>query len=106
MAAPTWLRAGALAAALAGGGTACGDGAVSTSEGVEAFNRVAEARQVRLVCPEKVDRGAEEMDCTLHGTKTGKTAVVKMTAMDDKEEVPDAVDGRAFRSAVEQVSQP
>ncbi len=72
---------------------------------METFNRVAEARQVKLICPEEVDKGAE-FECTLEGTNTGKTAKVKMEAISDEDDFLDAADGPAFKNAVEQVTQP
>ncbi len=105
------VRGGALAVALAAATAAvavagaCGGGAVSTETPVETFNRVAEARNVRLECPEEVDKG-KEFDCTLHGTRTGKTATVRIEGLSDKDAVVDAADGAAFNNAVQQVTQP
>ncbi len=98
------LRASALATALATVG-ACGNGTVATRTPVETFNRVAEARDVKLACPEEVDKG-KEFDCTLQGTRTGKTATVKMEGLGDKDAVVNAADGPAFNNAVQQVTRP
>ena len=100
------VRASALAVAIATGGAACGDDTVATKTAVEGFNRAAEPRDVRLMCPEEIDKGAEEMDCTLQGTKTGKTAKVKMEAISDESQFLETTDGPAFNNAVEQVTQP
>ncbi len=78
---------------------------MSTRTAVETFNRVAEARQVKIMCPEEVDKGAE-FECTLQGTNTGKTAQVRMEAMNDEDDYLDAADGPAFNNAVQQVTQP
>jgi hypothetical protein len=94
-----------LAAVVAAVMGACGNGTVATRTPVENFNRVAEARDVKLVCPEEVDKG-KQFDCTLQGTKTGKTATVRMEGLDDKDAVVNAADGPAFISAVQQVTQP
>ncbi len=99
--------AGALAVVAAAGGAGCGgDDTVSSTKAVEAFNRVAEARNVRLMCPEDVNKKVKEIDCTLQGTKTGKTATVKMRAIGEETDFLDAVDGNEFRNAVERVTQP
>ncbi|MDQ3571040.1 MAG: hypothetical protein M3396_10580 [Actinomycetota bacterium] len=91
---------------MAAGGVACGDDTIATKTAVEGFNRAAEPRDVRLMCPEEIDKGVKEMDCTLQGTKTGKTAAVKMEAISDESEFLETTDGAAFRNAVEQVTQP
>lgn len=92
-----------LAAVVAAVVGACGNGTVATRTPVETFNRQSD--EVKLVCPEEVDKG-EQFDCTLQGTKTGKTATVRMEGLDDKDTVVDAADGPAFNSAVQQVKQP
>ena len=73
---------------------------------MDTFNRVAEARQVKLMCPEKIDKGIERFECTLQGTNTGKTAKVQMEAISDEDDYLNAADGPAFKNAVEQVTQP
>ncbi len=85
---------------------ACGDDTVDTKTAVERFNQTAASRGVRLMCPEELDKGVKEMDCTLEGTKTGKTAGVKMEAISDESDFPETTDGAAFTNAVEQVTRP
>ena len=100
------LCAAVLAVAVAAGGAGCGDDTVSSSKAVEAFNRVAAARNVKLMCPEELDKGLDQIDCTLQGTKTGKTAPVKMRGIDTEDDFLDAVDGNEFARAVQAVTQP
>jgi hypothetical protein len=100
------LRAGALALAVAAGGAGCGSDTVSSAKAVETFNRVAAARDVKLTCPEELDKGLDHIDCTLQGTKTGKTAAVKVRGIDTEDDFLDAVDGAEFNKAVQEVTQP
>ena len=88
------------------GAVSCGDDTVSTDEAVQAFNRQVEVREVRLMCPEEVDGASKEFDCQLQGTKTGKTATVKMAPLERESDVLDVADSAAFRNAVAEVTQP
>ncbi len=88
------------------GAVGCGSDTVSTDEAVQGFNRQVEVRDVRLRCPEEVDKGSEGFDCQLEGTKTGKTTTVKMAPLERESDVLDVADGVAFRNAVEQVTRP
>ena len=103
---PGGLCASALALLAAAGGPGCGRDTVTSGKAVQAFNRVAEARGVALRCPERVDSSTETIDCTLEGTRTGKTAPVKMRGLGGEDDFIDAVDGTAFNNAVQQVTQP
>lgn len=87
-------------------GPGCGGGTVSSTKAVEAFNRLAEARNVALECPEEFDKDKREVDCTLRGTKTGKTAPVKIESLSDEDDLIEAADGAEFNRAVQQVTQP
>ena len=95
----------ALCLVAAAGGAGCGRDTLSSADAVEAFNELAKARDVRLMCPEDI-RKKQEIDCTLQGTKTGKTAPVKMRGLDNEDDFIDAVDGEQFRNALERVTQP
>ena len=95
----------ALCLVAAAGGAGCGRDTLSSADAVEAFNELAKARDVRLMCPEDI-RKKQEIDCTLQGTKTGKTAAVKMRGIDTEDDFLDAVDGAEFNKAVQGVTQP
>ncbi len=98
--------AGALTVLGAAAAIACGNDTVSTTEAVEGFNRQVEVRDVKLTCPEEVDKGREGFECQLQGTKTGKTVTVRMAELERESDVLDVADGAAFRNAIEQVTRP
>jgi Domain of unknown function (DUF4333) len=93
---------GAIALALA---TGCG-AKTDVSKGVEDFNRNLEANGLTLECPKEIKGGeGTEFDCTLKGTRNGKSAPVKLkVAKEEGDLVIDAADQKAFDVARQEVS--
>jgi len=96
------LCAGAFAAVLAVGTAACGGGKADISKAVDAANEQLKAVDVKLSCPDKVDKDAQ-FDCTVQGTKTGKTATIKANVAGEKKDTLTPVDNNAYQQSVEQV---
>jgi hypothetical protein len=96
------VAAGAAAALLAAG---CGS-KTDVSAGVEDFNRTLEPQGAMLECPKEV-KGNEGtvFDCTLMGTRSGKSAPVQLKiAKEEGDLVVDAADQKAFDLARAEVT--
>ena len=97
----------ALAAAAAAAVFAVGCGSkTDVSKGVEDFNRTLEPQGVKLACPKEV-KGNEGtvFECTLMGTKNGKSAPVQLKiAKEEGDLVIDAADQKAFDVARAEVA--
>jgi hypothetical protein len=102
-----WRSGGALCACVAAAVVAAGCGAkTDVSAGVEDFNRDLAGDGLALECPKEVDGGeGTEFDCTLKGTRNGKSAPVKLkVAKEEGDLVIDAADQKAFETAKQEVA--
>ncbi|MBA2751528.1 MAG: hypothetical protein H0U41_04715 [Actinobacteria bacterium] len=97
------LCAGAFAALLVIGAAGCGGDKLDTTEAVESFNTQFKAFEVKLDCPDTIDKDVTEVDCTIQGNKTGKTAPVTLAVSGDKEKTVTPKDDAAVQRAVEEV---
>ena len=97
------LCAGAFAALLVIGAAGCGGDKLDTTEAVESFNTQFKAFEVKLDCPDTIDKDVTEVDCTIQGDKTGKTAPVKLAVAGEKEKTLTPKDDAALQRAVEEV---
>jgi hypothetical protein len=90
----TALAVGASAIVFAAG---CG-AKTDVSAGVEDFNKTLEPNGLTLDCPKEIKGGeGTEFDCTLRGTRNGKSAPVKLkVAKEEGDLVIDAADQKAF----------
>jgi hypothetical protein len=97
------LAAVAAAAAVLVAG--CGS-KTDVSGGVEDFNKDLAADQLALDCPKEVKGGeGTEFDCTLKGTKNGKSAPVRLKiAKEEGDLVIGAADQQAFDTARQEVA--
>lgn len=98
----TALAAGAIAVVFA---TGCGQ-KTDVSKGVEDFNRELEPNGLLLECPKEVKGGeGTEFDCTLKGTRNGKSTTVKLKiGKEEGDLVIDAADQKAFDVARQEVA--
>ena len=98
----TALAVGALAAVLAAG---CG-AKTDVSKGVEDFNQDLEPNGLTLECPKEIKGGEGTVfDCTLRGTRNGKSAPVQLKiAKEEGDLVIDAADQKAFDVARQEVA--
>jgi hypothetical protein len=96
----------ALVACVAVVVVAAGCGAkTEISRGVEDFNRDLAPEGLTLDCPKEVKGGeGTEFDCTLRGTRSGKSAPVKLKiAKEEGDLVLDEADPKAFDVAKQEV---
>ena len=96
------LCAGVVAIAVSVGAVGCGSKA-DISQAIDSANKQLEAADAKLSCPDEVDNESKPFDCTVTGTKTGKTAPVKMKIESDS---ITPADQDAYQKALEQVSGP
>ena len=94
---------GAFAALLVIGAAGCGGDKLDTTEAVESFNTQLQAFEVKLDCPDTVKKDVTEIECTVQGNKTGKTAPVKLAVAGEKEKTVTPKDDAAVQRAVEEV---
>jgi hypothetical protein len=94
---------GAFAALLVIGAAGCGGDKLDTTEAVESFNTQFKAFEVKLDCPDTIDQDVTEVDCTIQGDKTGKTAPVELAVAGEKEKTLTPKDDAALQRAVEEV---
>jgi hypothetical protein len=93
---------GAIAAVFVAG---CGK-TTDISKGVEDFNRTLEPNGLTLDCPKEIKGGeGTEFDCTLKGTRNGKSAPVKLKiGKEEGDLVINAADQKAFDTARQEVA--
>lgn len=86
-------------------GVGCGS-KTDVSAGVDDFNRDLAADGLALECPKEVNGGeGTEFDCTLRGTRSGKSTPVKLKiAKEEGDLVIDAADQKAFETARQEVA--
>lgn len=96
------LAAGVAAAVLAAG---CGSN-TDVSKGVEDYNKDLAGDGLALDCPKEIKGGEGTVfDCTLKGTRNGKSAPVKLKiAKEEGDLVVDAADQAAFDVARQEVA--
>ena len=94
---------GAFAVLVVIGAAGCGGDKLDTTEAVESFNTQFKAFEVKLDCPDTIDKDVTEVDCTIQGDKTGKTAPVKLAVAGEKEKTLTPKDDAALQRAVEEV---
>jgi hypothetical protein len=96
------LAVGALAAVFVAG---CGQ-KTDISKGIEDFNRTLEPNGLTLECPKEIKGGeGTEFDCTLKGTRNGKSAPVKLKiGKEEGDLVIYAADQKAFDVARQEVA--
>jgi len=97
----------AVAACVVAGAAALGCGAkTDVSAGVEDFNKDLAGEGLALDCPKEVKGGeGTEFDCTLKGTRNGKSVPVKLkVAKEEGDLVIDAADQKAFETARQEVA--
>jgi len=94
------LAVAALAVVFAG----CGK--TDISKGVEDFNRTLEPNGLTLDCPKEIQGGeGTEFQCTLKGTRNGKSAPVTLKiGKEEGDLVIDAADQKAFDTARQEVA--
>lgn len=97
------LCAGTFAALLAVGAAGCGGDKLDISKAVESANSQLQAVDVKLACPDTVDKDAVDIDCTVQAAKTGKTAPVKFTVAGEQKDTLTAKDQTAYQQALEEV---
>ena len=93
---------GAFIAVLAIGTAACGGGKADISKAVDAANEQLKTVDVKLSCPDEVDQDAQ-FDCTVQGTKTGKTATIKANVAGENKDTLTPVDQTAYQKSIEEV---
>lgn len=76
-----------------------------TTEAVESFNTQVKAFDVKLDCPDltRSTRDVAEIDCTIQGAKTGKTAPVEIAVTGEEEKTLTPKDEAALQRAVEEL---
>lgn len=86
----------------------CGGERSNVSGGVDQVNTALAARGAKLECPKEVDGGAgATFECTLKGTRTGKSAKIKMKIVKEKGALAVDFNGQAaeVQAAIRQVTQ-
>lgn len=58
---------------------------------------------MKLDCPDTVDKDVAEIDCTIQGAKTGKTAPVEIAVTGEEEKTLTPKDEAALQRAVEEL---
>ncbi len=95
------LHVGVAAGIIGMGAAGCGQDKADISAAVKAANDQLAPSDARLNCPKEVDDSSEPFDCTVTGTKTGKTAPVKVKIEGD---TITPADDAAYQQALEQVA--
>ncbi len=90
---------------LAVGAASCGGDKLDISQAVDKVNSQLEALDVKLTCPDTVDKDAAEFDCVVQANKTGKTAPVKYTVTGEDKDTLAPKDQAAFQKTLEEVLQ-
>ena len=97
--------ASALAVVLALGAACGGEDKIEISKFVENANEAIKPFDATLKCPDKVDKKTTGFDCTVQGTKTGKTATVRAILVGEGDNrTITAADESAFQTAVGEVA--
>ena len=93
-------RLAAVPVLLAAFAAGCGGEKSDVSGGVNAINQELAQQGARLDCPKEVDGGeGATFDCTLRGTRTNKSAPIKMKIVKENDEL--AVDFAGSRAQVQ-----
>ena len=81
----------------------CGGDKLAISKAVDNVNSQLETIDVKLTCPDTVDRDAADFDCVVQSNKTGKTAPVKYTVTGEEKDTLAPKDQAALQKSLEEI---
>ena len=81
----------------------CGGDKLDVSKAVDNVNSQLKAIDVKLTCPETVDKDAAEFDCVMQSNKTGKTAPVKYTVTGEDKDTLAPKDQAALQRTLQEI---
>jgi hypothetical protein len=82
----------------------CADDTVDITQAVQTANEQLSANDARLTCPDQVDRSSRPFDCTVAGTKTGRTARIKAKLGGPERDTLQPENEAAYQQALEEVT--